>query len=95
MISGDPVLLRVNTTDVNFTRSPAKLNRGGKTQEEKERCKGMRVKEIEGVVFVPHTPNSKLRNERQEQDELLAVALQAPSLRFVERSGTTVVQDVG
>ena len=28
--------------------------------EDKERCRGMKVKEIEGVVFVPYTPNSKL-----------------------------------
>ena len=54
-----------------------------------------KVKEIEGVVFAQYTHGSKLKNSPQFQDEMLAVALQAPSLRFVERSRTTIVQDVG
>ena len=62
---------------------------------EKEKKNTERVKEVEGVVFVPYPPDSKLRNALQSQDEMLAAALQAPSLRFVERLGTTIVQDVG
>ena len=53
------------------------------------------VKEIEGVIFVPFTPGSKLRESLQRQDEMLAEALNVPSMRFIEKAGTIVIQDVG
>ena len=46
------------------------------------------------MVFVPNTPGSILRDTFQEQDKTLAKALQVPSLRFVEKLGTTIIQDV-
>ena len=60
-----------------------------------ERERGEKVKEVEGVVLVPQTPASRLKEELQAQDEILAAALKIPSLRFVERSGCMIVQDVG
>ena len=62
--------------------------------EVEERCRG-KVNEVEGVLFVPHTPASKLKEALQTQDEVLAQALGLPSLRFVEKSGTTILEDVG
>ena len=53
------------------------------------------MKEIEGVVFVPFTPNSALRVKQQSLDEELAKCLQVPSMRFVEKAGTNIVQSLG
>ena len=50
---------------------------------------------MEGVFFVPHTAGSKLKKALQSQNEHLAQSLKVPSLRFVERSGTTIIEDVG
>ena len=52
-------------------------------------------KVVESVVFVPFTPNSTLKNQLQTIDEMLAAQLGAPSVRFVERSGDTIVNTLG
>ena len=57
--------------------------------------RGEKVKEIEGVIFVPFTPNSMLRDRLQSLDEDLGKCLQVPSLRFVEKAGTKIVQTLG
>ena len=41
------------------------------------------------------TPGSKVRDSLQKQDKMMAQALNVPSVRFVEKAGTTILQDVG
>ena len=53
------------------------------------------VKQIETVVFIPATPDSILRKSLQQQDNLITQAMDSPMVRFVERSGVKLVDDVG
>ena len=73
--------------------SEAEVERDRESRTEDKRTE--RIKEIEGVVFVPQSPGSKLKEALHTQDEVLARALNIPSLSFVERSGTMVIQDIG
>ena len=53
------------------------------------------VKEVETVIFLPATPNSELKSLLQNQDNILAQATNSPQIRFVERAGTTLMEDLG
>ena len=54
-----------------------------------------KVREMECVVFVPATPGSRLRDTLQKEDDNMSQALNAPSLRFMEKGGTTIQEKVG
>ena len=56
---------------------------------------GKPVRQTETVVFIPSTPGSKLKNLLQSQDNLITSSMNTPQVRFVERSGTTVMEDLG
>ena len=47
----------------------------------------------ETVIYVPHTPRSRLKNALQRADNAFALMHGRPQLRFAERAGTTVTQD--
>ena len=57
----------------------------------KEAPKGGRDdREIEGVIFIPHTSNSNLQRVLQQTDDLVTRALGMPRTRYVERGGLTI-----
>ena len=66
----------------------------GKNGDGERQVQG-KVREVECVVFVPATPGSKLRDTLQKNDDNLSKALDAPSLRFVEKGGTTIQEKFG
>ena len=47
----------------------------------------------ETVIYVPHTPRSRLKIALQKADNLFAMMHDRPQLRFAERAGTTIVQE--
>ena len=49
---------------------------------------------IETVVFVPYTPNSELRNTLQKKDNEYAAMFSCPRVRFVEREGITITEEL-
>ena len=53
------------------------------------------VKEIETIIFIPATPDSILKTSLQNQDNQLAQATNTPQVRFVERAGTTLMEELG
>ena len=53
------------------------------------------VKEIETIIFIPTTPDSTLKTSLQNQDNQLAQATNTPQVRFVERAGTTIMEELG
>ena len=59
------------------------------TENETEPETELESKEVEAVVFLPATPDSKLRKLIQERDEILCKAAGSPTVRFVERGGPT------
>ena len=50
---------------------------------------------IETVVFVPFTPNGRLCKSLQNEDNKLAQMFRQPRVRFVERKGTTINEELG
>ena len=66
----------------------------GKNGDKEKPAQG-KVREVECVVFVPATPGSRLRDTLQKEDDNMSQALNAPSLRFVEKGGTTIKEKVG
>ena len=60
-----------------------------------DRHKKTKVKEIEIVVIVPATPGSILIGRLQKQDNLVCQASNCLQVRFVERAGTTVMEELG
>ena len=54
-----------------------------------------RAKVVEGVVFVPFTPESALREELQRVEDTLTAEMNTPGIRFVERGRNTVVEVLG
>ena len=79
-------------------RKESESESGNKQREseagkEKESESGKeRVKVIEGVIFIPFTLDSKLREEIQRVEETLTAEMRTPSIRFVERGGESVTQ---
>ena len=62
---------------------------GGKNE------KKVRVKVVEGVICIPYTPESHLREELQRVEDVLITEMHTPGLRFVERGGETVTEVLG
>ena len=52
-------------------------------------------KEVESVVFIPHTPRSVLKNLLQKQDDTFCSSLKIPGVHFVERGGDRISQTIG
>ena len=52
-------------------------------------------KEVETIVFIPMTKESRLRKILQEIDEDLCRTTNSPTARFIERGGPTVLELVG
>ena len=50
---------------------------------------------METVIFVPATPDSQLKTILQNQDNNICKAMTSPQVRFIERAGTTVIEDLG
>ena len=58
--------------------------RESESEKEKESESGKeRVKVIEGVIFIPFTLDSKLREEIQRVEETLTAEMRTPSIRFL------------
>ena len=55
----------------------------------------MQIKEVETVSFVPATPESNLKDRLQKQDNFICLVMNCPQVRFVEKAGTTVIEDLG
>ena len=53
------------------------------------------LKEVETVVFVPSTPDFKLKKYLQEADEVICKTTNSLTVRFVERGGPTLMDLVG
>ena len=53
------------------------------------------VKEVETIIFIPSTPDSILKTSLQNQDNQIAQATNTPQVRFVERAGTTIMEELG
>jgi hypothetical protein len=49
----------------------------------------------EATIFVPATPRSSLKEALQKADDLFARAHGQPRIRFIERSGTTIMNELG
>ena len=47
-------------------------------------------REVEGVIFIPHTSSSSLQKSLQERDDQITKALGMPRTRYVERGGVTL-----
>ena len=47
-------------------------------------------REIEGVVFIPHTSDSDLQRLLQKTDDSVTSALKMPRTKYVEQAGTTL-----
>ena len=56
---------------------------------------GKPVRQTETVVFILSTPGSRLKEILQSQDNLITSSMSTPQVRFVERSGTTLMEDLG
>ena len=52
------------------------------------------IRNIESVVFVPLTLGSALKGKLQEMDEYICKATNVPSVRFMERGGPTLRDQV-
>ena len=63
---------------------------GGPQKKEGEGCVV-----VETVCFVPFTAGSQLKKQLQEKDDTLGVTLGFPRIRFVERGGTSILDEVG
>ena len=66
-----------------------------KLEAETGKDNGRMVKQIEGVLFVPATPESGLRKLLQEAKDKAAIMMNTPSIRIVERSGTKLMEEIG
>ena len=53
------------------------------------------VKETETVVFLPATPGSLLKSTLQEHDNNICLATNCPQVRFIERAGVTIMEELG
>ena len=67
-----------------------------------DRWRGRKVKNgeeqstvVEAVCFVPFTPGSRLKTKLQTADDILSQTMDAPRVRFVERGGQSVIEEVG
>ena len=49
---------------------------------------------METVVFIPATPESKLRKTLQELDGNICKITSSPGVQFLERGGPTVMETV-
>ena len=47
------------------------------------------------MIFVPATHGSQLKTLLQNQDNLITQAMNYPQVRFVERAGMTVMEELG
>ena len=65
------------------------------TGEKSNKEDAVRVKEIETVVFIPTTEGSKLKKILQEKDDNLCRIAGSPTVRFVEKGGPTILDQVG
>ena len=54
-----------------------------------------KVKVVETVVFIPATPESKLRKTLQELDRNICRITNSPKVWFVDRGGPTVMETMG
>ena len=50
---------------------------------------------MEIVVFIPATPGSRLKISSKKQDNMVTQVMTSPQVRFVERAGTTMIEDLG
>ena len=66
-----------------------------KKVEQGENRTNQQVKNVETVIFIPSTPNSELKERLQKADNSMVKLLNTPSAKFVERRGTTVIDDLG
>ena len=93
------------------TKTWFRPRRGGKKVRERrdlpwrmDRWRGRKVKVrkggeqstvVEAVCFVPFTPGSRLKTDLQTADDILSQTMDAPRVRFVERGGQSVIEEVG
>ena len=47
------------------------------------------------MIFIPATPGSGLKERLQKQDNIICQASNCPQVRFVERAGTTLMEELG
>ena len=72
--------------------SPWKMDRWrGKNERKGEEQRTV----VEAVCFVPFTPGSRLKKELQTVDDILSQTMNAPRVRFVERGGQSIIEEVG
>ena len=57
--------------------------------------KATQIIQIETVVFIPATPGSELKARLQRQDNIMCQASNCPKVRFLERAGTTLIEELG
>ena len=72
-------------------RRNKRVDDGRKYKREKEG----KVRNVETVVFVPSTDKSKLKEILQKADDQMTKILNTPAVKFVERGGTTIIEDLG
>ena len=54
-----------------------------------------KIKEIEAVLFIPSTPDSKLRKRIQKAQDQAARMMNTPTVRVVEWAGTKIMEEIG
>ena len=64
-------------------------------QEMSPPTEALMSKEVETIVFIPMTKESRLRKTLQEMDEDICRTTNSPTARFIERGGPTVLELVG
>ena len=69
--------------------------REAEAESETAEEEGRRRLVIEAVAFVPYTPRFALKKELQRVDDSIAESLGRPKIRFVERGGGQIIQEVG
>ena len=67
----------------------------GSSHGRKQEIKEGQTRSVETVVFVPSIENSQLRDKLQKADDQMTRTLNTPVVKFVERGGTMIIEDLG
>ena len=75
-----------------FKKKPVKIVKKGWVKKTNSKVVEVKEREIEAVMFVPCTRDSKLQKRLQELDDDFIKGGKDKRIRFIERSGTTLEQ---
>lgn len=77
------------------TEKGEKAGKEERKEEGEVNGKEVKVKVVEGMIFIPYTPEFHLIEELQRVEDTLTAVMHTQGLRFVERRGDTVSRILG